>query len=259
MLVKELIDRRNRLAKSTWIRLVERSTIEHAAALHLTSQLEAAEIERFGWLLPQLAVIPNAIDEPSECSGEIASDVREIANGQPLVLFFGRLTWKKGLDRLVHAFAGTRAGRLAIVGTDDEGLAAQLAKLVRDLCITERVRILPRTVVGPDKEHLFAQAALFVLPSYSENFGNTVLEAMRRGVPVVVTPEVGAAEIVRESGSGLIVKGETQTLGAAICQLTQDVSLARSMGEAGRRYAVSHYTWAQVAGRMENLYKALRH
>src|SRR5262249_59514926 len=59
MLIKDLIARRSRLAKSMWIRLVERSNVEHAAAIHLTSQLEAAELERFGWLLPRLAVIAN--------------------------------------------------------------------------------------------------------------------------------------------------------------------------------------------------------
>src|SRR6266498_1819843 len=58
MLVKDLIARRSRLAKSAWIHLIERSNVERAAALHLTSQLEATEIERFGWRLPRLCVIP---------------------------------------------------------------------------------------------------------------------------------------------------------------------------------------------------------
>ena len=68
----------------------------------------------------------------------------------------------------------------------------------------------PRTVIGSEKERLFAAARVFVLTSYSENFGNTVLEAMRRRVPVVVTPEVGAAEIVRESAGGIVVQGNAE-------------------------------------------------
>jgi hypothetical protein len=172
---------------------VERSNVEQAAALHLTSQLEGIEIERFGWRLPRLAVIPNAIDEPSFQNGKIASDVEAITSQQPLVLFLGRLSWKKGLDRLLRAFARTRAGILAVVGNDDENFARQLVKLAADLQIADRVRILPRIVIGSEKERLFAAARLFVLPSYSKNFGNTVLE---------VTPEVGAAKIVRKSGAG---------------------------------------------------------
>jgi glycosyltransferase involved in cell wall biosynthesis len=258
MLVRDLIGRRSWLAKSAWIQIIERSNVEQAAAVHLTSQLEAAELRRFGWRLPQVAVIPNGIEEPPPSGGEIATDVKEIAAEQPLVLFLGRLSWKKGLDRLLHAFASTRTGKLAIVGTDDEGLAPRLVKLARELRIADRVRILPRTVIGSDKEHLFAAARVFVLTSYSENFGNTVLEAMQRRVPVVVTPEVGAAEIVRESGGGLVVAGDPMPIATAVCRLTSDVGLARSMGEAGQRHAMAHYSWTSIAVQMEDLYASLR-
>jgi len=259
MLVKDLIARRSRLTKSAWIHLIERSNVEQAAALHLTSQLEGTEIERFGWRLPRLAIIPNAIDEPLSQNGKIASDVEAITSQQPLVLFLGRLSWKKGLDRLLRAFALTPTGILAVVGTDDENFAPQLAKLAAELRIADRLRILPRTVIGSEKERLFAAARLFVLPSYSENFGNTVLEAMRRGVPIVVTPEVGAAEIVRTSGAGLVVGGDIEPLSSAIRLLTADLALARSMGEAGRRHVAAHFTWDQVATQMEDLYNSLKH
>ena len=258
MLIKDLIAQRSWLAKSAWIQIIERSNVEQAAAVHLTSQLEAAELQRFGWRLPRLAVIPNGVDEPPPCDGQIATDVEAIAAEQPLVLFLGRLSWKKGLDRLLRAFACTKAGKLAIVGTDDEGLAPQLVKLAGDLRIADRVRILPRTIMGSEKEKLFAAARVCVLTSYSENFGNTVLEAMRRRVPVVVTPEVGAADIVRESGGGLVVAGDPIPLGAAICRLTSDADLARSMGEAGQRHAIAHYSWTSVAVRMEGLYESLQ-
>jgi glycosyltransferase involved in cell wall biosynthesis len=257
MLVKDLIARRSRLVKSAWIRLIERANVEQAAALHLTSQLEGTELACFGWRLPRLAVIPNAIDEPLPPNGKSAPDVEAITREQPLVLFLGRLSWKKGLDRLLQAFAHTQYGTLAIVGTDDENFAPRLIKLAADLQIADRVRILPRTVIGSEKERLFAAAGLFVLPSYSENFGNTVLEAMRRGVPVVVTPEVGAAEVVRTSGAGLVVAGDSEPLSSAIHLLTSDLVLARSMGEAGRRHATAHFSWDHVAAQMEHLYKSI--
>src|SRR5262249_27445420 len=151
----------------------------------------------------------------------------------------------------------TKVGTLAIVGTDDERLAPRLSKLGADLRIADRVRILPRTILGSEKELLFAAARVFVLTSYSENFGNTVLEAMRRRVPVVVTPEVGAAGIVRESGGGTVVAGDPEPLGAAIRRLTTDLDLARSMGEAGRRHTTAHYSWHRIAAQMEALYESL--
>ena len=144
------------------------------------------------------------------------------------------------------------------MGTDDEGFAPRLQQLAGSLGIADRIHILPRTVVECEKEHLFGAARLFVLSSYSENFGNTVLEAMRRGVPVVVTPEVGAAEVVREAGGGLVVTGDPESLGAAISQLTVDLGLARSMGEAGQRHAMALYSWTSIAARMEDLYESLR-
>jgi glycosyltransferase involved in cell wall biosynthesis len=257
MLVKDLIARRSRLVKSAWIRLIERANVEQAAALHLTSQLESTELAHFGWRLPRLAVIPNAVDEPLPPNGKVAPDVEAISREQPLVLFLGRLSWKKGLDRLLQAFAHTQSGTLAIVGTDDENFAPKIVKLAADLQIADRVRILPRTVIGSEKERLFAAARLFVLSSYSENFGNTVLEAMQRGVPVIVTPEVGAAEIVRTSGAGLVVAGDPEPLSSAIRLLTTDLVLARKMGEAGREHAAAHFSWDHIAAQMEVLYNSL--
>jgi glycosyltransferase involved in cell wall biosynthesis len=208
--------------------------------------------------LRRLVVIPNGVDEPSLSNGLISPEVESIAGEQPLILFFGRISWKKGLDRLLRAFACTKVGKLAIVGSDDEGLSPQLSQLATALGIGDRVRILPRTVIGFEKERLFSAAGIFVLTSYSENFGNTVLEAMRRCVPVVVTPEVGAADIVRESGAGLVVGGDPISLSGAIGRLASDVGLARSMGQAGQQHAIASYSWIQIATRMEHVYENLR-
>jgi glycosyltransferase involved in cell wall biosynthesis len=237
--------------------LIERSNVERASAIHLTSQLEAEELEQFGWCLPQRVVIPNGVDDPLPDAGQIAEDVRAIVTAEPLILFLGRLSWKKGLDRLLQAFARLQAGRLAIVGTDDEGLAPQLKTLAADLGISSRVCILPRTVVGAEKEHLFARARMFALSSYSENFGNTILEAMRRGLPIVTTPEVGAAEIVQRSGGGIVVQNDPEPLSDAIGRLVQDPNLAQSMGKAGQHYVSMHYSWSRIAADMEGLYRGL--
>src|SRR6202035_4095636 len=200
MLVKRLIKSRNRLLKSAWIALIEKSNLERAAAVHTTSELEAAELQKFGLRLSRVAVVPNGVDAIEEEARHDApsADITALAAQQPLVLFFGRLAQVKGLDRLLRAFARTRHGTLAIVGNDYEGLAPGLSDMARQLKIEGRARIVPRTISEGDKEHIFAAARVFVLPSYSESFGNVVLEAMQHGLPVIVTPEVGAAEVVKE-------------------------------------------------------------
>jgi len=259
MLVKTLIARRNRLIKSAWIALIERSNLEQAAAIHATSAIEADEIRKFGWRLPRIAVVPNGVDaiEQDARQDAPAADIAALTGSQPLVLFFGRLAQVKGLDRLLRAFAHTRRGTLAIVGYDYEGLAAGLSEMARQMKIDDRVRIVPRTITDAEKECMFAAARVLVLPSYSESFGNVVLEAMQRGLPVIVTPEVGAAEVVTQSGGGLVAGGDAQSLGAAIDRLTEDAAKASAMGEAGRRHVSERYGWPSVAARMEALYGEL--
>ena len=260
MLVKTLIASRNRLIKSAWIALIERANLEQAAAIHATSAIEADEIQKFGWRLRRIAVVPNGVDAIEEQSRQDApsAGIAALAGQQPLVLFFGRLAQVKGLDRLLRAFARTQRGTLAIVGNDYEGLASGLSDMARHLKIDDRVRIVPRTITDAEKECMFAAARVFVLPSYSESFGNVVLEAMQRGLPVIVTPEVGAAEVVKESGGGLVAGGDAQSLGAAIDRLTEDAAQSAAMGEAGRAHVSEHYGWPSVAARMEALYGELK-
>jgi glycosyltransferase involved in cell wall biosynthesis len=80
---------------------------------------------------------------------------------------------------------------------------------------------------------------------------------MQRGVPVVATPEVGAAAIVQEAGGGMVVQGDPEPLGAAINRLINDPALARRLGEAGRRYVAEHCAWPCIAAQMEALYESL--
>ena len=258
MLVKDLIQRRNPIVKSAWIQLFEKSNLEHASAIHTTSELEAEELKWFKFRLARVATIANGIDNITTFSpDDVSSDVKDIVRDRPIILSFGRISWKKGFDRLLHAFALTTAGTLAIVGPDDENMVPQLKRLAQSLQIEGRVRILPRFISGADKEYLLKSSQIYVLPSYSENFGNTVLKSMQRGVPVVVTPEVGAAEIVRVSGGGIVTGGERRSLSEALNRLLKDTQLARSMGEAGSRHALRHYGWSGIAEQMESLYQSL--
>ena len=257
MLVRDLIQRRSRYLKSAWIELVEKRNLKGAAAIHVTSSVEALELQRFGWRLPPIEVIPNGVDALSAHNGgEVSPDVRAIAVGRPL-LFLGRLSWKKGLDRLIEAMAATQGPELVIVGTDDESISPKLRELARKLGVESRVRILDRTVLGADKEHLYASARAFVLPSYSENFGNTVLEAMQRGLAVITTPEVGASQIVLEAKAGIVTPGDCKNLSAAIQSIWSSEPMTLAMGDAGRRHVDCHFGWTTIAAKMESIYESL--
>ncbi|MCP3882443.1 MAG: glycosyltransferase [Sulfitobacter sp.] len=256
MLVEDLVKRKSRLLKTAWIKLIETRNIERAAAVHVTARVEREEFERFGFRQPCVWAIPNGVEAPSGYREEdLTPDVKAATGDPPYALFLGRLNWKKGLDRLIKAIPGVDRGRFVIAGNDEEGYLADVERMIREQGVEERVTLIPRFVVGADKEALYAGAALFVLPSYSENFGNTVTEALARGCPAVVTEDVGAAEVVRAAQGGYVV--DTLSLASTMNLLMTDRNLARHLGAQGRRWIEAHLSWAAVAVSMAAKYRQL--
>jgi glycosyltransferase involved in cell wall biosynthesis len=203
-------------------------------------------------------VVPNGVDAaapPPLPGGEsaLAPAVRAVLARRPLLLFLGRISWKKGLDRLVAALAQVPGATLALAGNDEEGYGARLERLAADAGVAGRVVRLG-AVHGADKAALLRGADALVLASYSENFGNVVLEAMAAGLPVAVTPEVGVADLVRERGAGVVTAGDPPRLAAALRGLLADPELRRDMGRRGAAAALRDFGWAPVAARMEQVY-----
>jgi glycosyltransferase involved in cell wall biosynthesis len=257
MLVDTLIWRRNRWLKLAWINLLERRNLRAAAMIHFTSEAEASDAEKLGIEWSAHCIVPNGVDlepEPGE-AGSITPAASPFGD-RPFVMYLGRLTWKKGLDRLISSMTRIPGANLLIVGNDEEGYAAALeAQAVRE-GVRERV-IFTGPVIGAAKHGLLRRAAVLVLPSYSENFGNVVLEAMAEGCPVVVTPEVGAASIVEQSAAGLVTAGDPAALAAAIARMLADPALRAQMGRRGRETVAAQYSWDAIARQMIGRYEAV--
>jgi glycosyltransferase involved in cell wall biosynthesis len=252
MLVGDLIRRKSRFVKTAWIQLIERRELAAAGAIHATSTLEVDEAKRLGLPLPAFACIPNGVTAP----GVAAPAPRFDRLPRPYALFLGRINWKKGLDRLLEAWKTVPGLHLVIAGNDDEGYQAQLESRVQTLGLEECV-----SFVGPvddrDKWALYAGASLFLLPSYSENFANVVLEAMAMGCPVIVTPEVGLASVVAETGAGAVSSGDPLQLSATIRELFGDAPRRAAMGLRGAAAARERFSWEGVAAQMEAAYAKL--
>jgi glycosyltransferase involved in cell wall biosynthesis len=255
MLVGDLIRRKSMLAKCAWIALFERRNIEKAAAVHLTSEIEATELRALGFRCVRWAVVPNGVEftyknlQNGSAGPAFVSGVR-----RPFVLFLGRLSWKKGLDRLIPAMEQVTNADLVIAGNDEEKYRPKLETLARQCGVFDRVRFIG-PVHGEKKWELLSSAEILALPSYSENFGNVVLEAMAAGCAVIVTPEVGVARIVHDTGSGIVAPGDPKKFGLEMKQMLDDRRLRRSMGDAGRRAVKAKYTWNVISTQMLEIYK----
>jgi glycosyltransferase involved in cell wall biosynthesis len=155
----------------------------------------------------------------------------------------------------VAALPAVPGAELVVAGNDEEGLWPRLARQAAELGVAGRLRWIG-PVAGADKAALLRGAALLVLPSRSENFGNVVLEAMAVGCPVVVTPEVGLAPAVAEAGAGRVVEGDPEPLAAALTELLADADGRSEMGRRGRA-AAARFSWPAVAERMEEVYQEI--
>lgn len=256
MLERDLIDRKNPLLKALWIAGIERHNLERAAAIHVTSERESAEAAALGLRLPQVCVIPNGV-EGQPAVGLPSPSIQELVSGPRFALFLGRLNCKKGLDRLVAATARLPKLRLVIAGPDEDGYRGTIEHLARDFSVTSQITFTGE-VHGADRATLLERASMLVLPSYSENFGNVVIEAMAAGCPVIVSREVGVAPMVEARGVGTVVDGGPQSLADAMAAFMHDEPRRTEVGQRGRAVAREEYSWPHVAERMEELYAAVR-
>jgi glycosyltransferase involved in cell wall biosynthesis len=259
MLVKELFQRKSRFAKNLWIKLIEKKNLEHAAAIHVTTEKEKEETKKFNFNFPPLFVVPNGfdIDELNKNPDNVSPYIAQVIKKKPFLLFLGRINWKKGLDRLIPALRYVPDIQLIIAGNDEENYRPKMEKLAESHSVIDRITFAGQ-VSGTDKVALLENASVLVLPSYSENFGNVVLEAMAVGCPVVVTPEVGISDIVQKSGAGVVVKGEPEMLGKEIRSLLLNSHELKEMGKRGQKMVEKDFTWLSIAKIMESIYKSIQ-
>jgi glycosyltransferase involved in cell wall biosynthesis len=255
MLVKELVKRKSRWFKTAWLTFIERCNLEKSAGIHVTSRLEAEEAMQFGYRFPALVTIPNGIDLHEDHGTDMISPaIQQLLTGiDSYILYIGRINWKKGLDRLIPAMSHVSQVHLVMAGNDEENYQPVLEALADKHGVRDRITFTG-LVQGTDKTALLQNATVLVLPSYSENFGNVVLEAMAASCPVAVTPEVGAAEIVRKYGVGLVMDRDPATLGNGLRDMLENNEELTRMGQRGPKAVEDNFTWDAVAKQMAAVY-----
>ena len=251
--------RKSRTRKAVYDRLFERRNLDCAAAIHYTSQGELDLVRPLGLASPGI-VAPLGVDiaqfSTPRRRGAFRKRHPHLAEKQ-LVVFLGRLTPKKGLDLLAQAFARVASrfpdAHLVIAGPDDEGYGPQVRAFLSQAGVEQRTT-MTGMLVGEDKMALLADTDVWVLPSYTENFGVAVVEALARGLPIVISDKVNICSRIAAARAGLVTACDAEAFAEAVCQVLSDAALGRGLGRAGRKLARSEFSWEAAAEKLEAAY-----
>ncbi len=234
-------------AKKPFWHLLQRPALARCHCLHATATAEYNDIRRVGLRGP-VTVIPDGVDIP-----EIDSDTRRARQ----VVFLSRIDPVKGLDVLLPAWSAVAPDHadweLLIAGPLKGKYADRIQALAQRLSVP-RIRFLGQ-VLGAERRALLAGASLFVLPSYSENFGIAVAEALAHGVPVITTHETPWKDL-HSRGCGWYIPATEEALRDALQRPLPDL---HAMGRAGREWMQRDYAWPAIASKICDTYSWLLH
>jgi glycosyltransferase involved in cell wall biosynthesis len=243
---------RRRWMKGLSFRLIDKPMLNRAAAMHYTSEQEAADAERLQ-LKASPVVIPLGIDvKPFDKRPEVAQQP-----GQ-MVLFMSRIDPKKGIELLLAAVAKLAPQmpelRLVIAGSGEAEYIRRLQDGAEALGIGPRV-FWPGFLELEGKRFNLAMASVFVLPSYSENFGIALLEAMAAGVPCIASDQVALAVDAARHDAVQVVRCDADDLSAALRQLLGDEKRREQLAKRAAEVARRHYSVESMADSLMKLYQ----
>ena len=236
------------LRKRIFWSVVGQRMFSGAAAIHYTSHAEKTATEDLLGV-NHGKVIPLGIDTPSTNG----------ARRDPYVLVLSRLHPKKGLDVLIDAFVTLTRRRefdrwqLIIAG---DGPVEHVALLNKRAAAAQGRIVFTGWLDGEKKQQMLSHASLLALPSYQENFGLCVMEALARSVPVLVSPHVNLASEIETTNAGWIARVETDALAQTLAAALSDTDELAKRGRAGKLLSL-RYSWQVVADQLTDLYNDL--
>jgi glycosyltransferase involved in cell wall biosynthesis len=227
-----------------------RSMLNGAAAVHYTTIDERRRAEEAIGRLPGF-VLPLGVDE-SAIAGIVPPEARA-----HYVLALARLHPVKNLEALIDAFIDVAPGaagwRLVIAGTGEPSYQADLQARARQCA--GRI-VFAGWVDGDAKADLLNRAALFALPSHTENFGAGLLEACARGVPAIVSRSVNIAADVEEAHAGWVVDNDRASLARALRHAIGDDHDRAERSHAARTFA-ARFVWPAVSASLIAQYRQI--
>lgn len=238
-------------------RLLDRSHRDRVDRFVAVSEAVARELAARGTPADRITVIPNGVDV-GRLEARSRSDLGDaVPAGSPLVGYLGRLERVKGTEEFLRAAAklAERYPDAAFVVAGEGSLREESEKLVGVLGIAERVTFAGHV---PDPAPWLAAMDVVVVPSLSEAFGLTAIEAMALEVPVVASDVGGLSEVVSDGETGLLVAaGDTKGIAAAVSRLVDDAELAQRLVRAAKMRVEERYRADRMVAEYLALYRRL--
>lgn len=212
---------------------------------------------RWGIPAERLFVAPNGIDDiflaPATSNGTAANGNASLP-AKGYCMFVGRLEPRKGVESLLHALADSSIPCLIVGDGPDR---KRLMDLSSRLNLTSRV-VFTGAVNRSDLTDYYRHASFLVLPSLSEAFPLTALEAMASGIPVLASRVGVLPDLIEPHQCGLVfTPGQAAELSQRIQTLASDPEMARRMGHNGRETVLRKFTWNAVILELVRLYQGL--
>ncbi|MBK7917797.1 MAG: glycosyltransferase family 4 protein [Chloroflexi bacterium] len=226
---------------------------EMADALIFHSQYVADTFRQQGIASEKIHIVPYGVDL-SRFGGQLANDAAVAAHEQNLfrIIFVGNVIPLKGLHYLIEAFQtlALSDSELLVVGVIDSEYKGYLDRMFSQA----RIRFLGR-IPQVDLWRYYGQSSVFVLPSLSDSFGHVVAEAMVAGLPVIVSENTGAKEMVREGIDGFIVPIRNVTALQEKLQWLYDHPQERKMMGQQAAQQAKQYTWEKYGQQLLLVYE----
>ena len=248
--------RKKKLLKQIYAALLEKPNIAGASAIHFTSLEEAKVSERFGVKTKDL-VIPLGVNLPKQEKKEA-----EFANlVSPVILFMSRVDPKKGLDLLIPALQNlVNLGinfHFVLAGSNPQDPEYE-EKIRSQISTTLPGKVtITGFVTGDRKLALLQKADLFVLPSYYENFGIAVAEAMAAGTPVCITRGVYIWEDILAAEAGWVCDRTVESLTETLRLALQDAAEMNRRGLNAKQLTLRNYSWKAIAQQTIQAYQQI--
>ncbi|MBI2633433.1 MAG: glycosyltransferase [Parcubacteria group bacterium] len=262
-LMKEPLALRKTLLKKILLARIVRRDFESADIVHFTADAEEKEYLQTGLTFRKSVIIPNGFEPTVFKNAHDQKSFRKkwgITENQKIILFLGRLNWKKGFDTLIPSFARIiqkiPSALLVIAGGTDENYKKTINQLIKKYNVHTSV-VFTGMLTGEDKVAAFQESDVFALPTYSENFGMAVVEAMYYKLPIIITEKVGISQLIMQYNAGIVIKKNEQELTNALIKILTRAYDTTEMISRGKHLVETEFNCQNVAKRHIETYNML--